>query len=94
MGVDSSMRRPTWLTILSMIRRQVLIVAEGDVGQLEQAPAFDVDLLAAVHQDVGDGRVLQQRLERTQAEHFVQHFVADLLLFDANSAASARRRSA
>jgi hypothetical protein len=74
MGVDWSTRRPTWETILSMI------VAERHVGQLEQTLALDVNLFVRVDQNVGDRGVLQQRFERSQAEHFVQHFIADLLL--------------
>ena len=34
--------------------------------------ALDVDVVEAVDHDVADGRVLQQRLERPQAEHLVQ----------------------
>ena len=51
-------------------------------GQFEQALALDVDLLVAVDQNVGDGRVLQQRLERAQAEDLVQNLFGDLLLFE------------
>ena len=62
--------------------QQVPVVAERDTGQFEQAFALDVDLLVAVDQDVGDGRVLQQRLERAEAEDFVQNLVGDLLLLE------------
>ena len=80
-GLDSSTRRPTWETILSMMRNRCAVVVEAHVGQLQQSLALHVDLLVAVHQDVGDGRVLQQRFERSQAEDFVQHLMADALLF-------------
>ena len=56
MGVDSSMRRPTWRTILSMMRSRCWSSRKRDVGQLEQALPLDVDLLVGVHQNVGDGR--------------------------------------
>ena len=52
-------------------------------GQLELAAALDVDLLVAVDQNVGDGRVLQQRLERPQPEDLVEHFGDDLVALDA-----------
>ena len=52
---------------------------ETDRGQFEQTPALHVHLLVPVNENVGDGRVLQQRLERTQAENLVQDLLADLL---------------
>jgi hypothetical protein len=55
---------------------QVAVVFEGDAGQLELALALDVDLVVAVDEDVGDGRLLQQRLERPQAENLVEHLAA------------------
>ncbi len=82
MGLDSSTRRPTWRHDLVDDAQQVLSVAEGDGGQFEQALALDVDLLVGVDQNVGDAGILQQRLERPEAEDFVQDFVADLLLFE------------
>ena len=63
-----------------MIRSRCAFVVEADVGQLQQSLALHVDLMVAVDQNVGDGRVLQQRLERTQAEDLVQHLMADMLL--------------
>ena len=58
------------------------VIAETDVGQLEQPSPLDVHLLVGVHQNVGYRRVLQQRLQRPQSEHFVQDFVADLLFLE------------
>ena len=84
MGVDSSTRRPTCETILSMMRSRCWSSRKRHAGQFEQTLALDVDLLVGVDQNVGDGGILQQRLERPQAKDFVQHFIADLLLFDAS----------
>ena len=42
MGVDSSMRRPTWLTNLVDDPQQVLVVAEGDVGEAPADPVFSM----------------------------------------------------
>ena len=47
----------------------MLVVAEPHVGQLELAAALDIDLLRPVDHDVGDGLVLEQRLERPEPEH-------------------------
>jgi hypothetical protein len=55
--------------------QQVRVVLESHGGQRKLAGAFDVDLIEAVHENVGDGRFLEQRLEWTQAEHFVEHFL-------------------
>ena len=35
---------------------------------------FNVDILVRVHQNIGDGGIFQQRLQRSQAEDFVQDF--------------------
>src|SRR6185437_15197363 len=48
------------------------VVAEDHIGELELAAAFDIDLLGAVHHDVGDGVVGQKRLERPQPQHVVE----------------------
>ena len=47
--------------------QQVLLVLEAHRRRLEHAVALDVDALVAVDQDVVDGRVLQQRLDRPEA---------------------------
>ena len=56
------------------------VVVKTHVGQLQYSPALHVHLPVSVHQDVADTGIGQQRLERSQAEDFVQHFVRDLLL--------------
>ena len=61
----------------------VLIVAETDVGELELALPLDIDLGEAVHHDVGDRFVAQQRLERSQANHVVDDRRAEQFLLAA-----------
>ena len=58
---------------------QVLVVAEDDVGLLDAAFALDEHLRRAVHQDVGDRRILQQHFEGAEPEHLVQHVLHDVL---------------
>jgi hypothetical protein len=58
---------------------QVLVVLEGQAGQFEFAGALDVNPVVAVDQNVGDGVVLEQRLERTKAEDFVEDFAGQAL---------------
>ena len=60
--------------------QQLLVVAEADAGLLDLAVDFDVDLLGAVHHDVGDVVARQQRLKRTVAEHVVADVLEQLLL--------------
>ena len=45
------------------------------VGLFHLAAAFDVDVLRPVDQNIADRRVLEQQLERAQAERFVEHLV-------------------
>ena len=59
--------------------QQMLFVLEPHRARLERAVALDEHLVVAVDQDVGDRGVLEQRLERPEAEQFVEH-VADQLL--------------
>ena len=47
------------------------VVVEDDVGQLELAAALDIHLPITVDEDVGDRGIGEQRLERTQSQHFV-----------------------
>ena len=79
-GCDSSMRRPTCVTMRVAMFMHVRVVAELDVGQLELAAALDIDLLGAVDHDVGDGLVGEQRLERTEAQHVVEQQLDQLAL--------------
>ena len=54
--------------------QQMLLVLEAHAGRLEHAAALDIDAFVAVDQDVVDGRVLEQRLERAKAGHLVENF--------------------
>ncbi len=54
---------------------QVVVVLEHDVGFFQHAAALDVHHLGGVDQNVADGRVLQQRLQRAQPEDLVHHLV-------------------
>ena len=52
---------------------QVLVVLERRRHRFELAAALDEHLLVGVDQDVADRLVAQQRLERAEAEHLVEH---------------------
>ena len=54
-----------------MTRTMWSCVAEADVGALEPAEPLDVHLVGAVDEDVADGRVGQQRRQRTHADRLV-----------------------
>ena len=58
---------------------QVRLILEADVGFDQLAGALDVDVVEAVHHDVADGGVFEQRLQRAQAEDFVEHFFDEAL---------------
>ena len=58
--------------------QQVRIVLEADRRLGELAVALDEYLVMPVHEDIGDGRFLEQRLERPQTQDFVQNFFDDL----------------
>ena len=58
---------------------QVVVVAEDDGGLLHLPAPLDVDVLRPVDEDVADRRVLQQHLQRSQAERLVEHFADELL---------------
>ena len=47
---------------------------------LESPAPLDVDAVEPVDQDVADGRVLQQRLQRAQAERLIHDLVHELFL--------------
>ena len=49
----------------------MFFIAEADVSFLKLTEAFDVDLIEAIDQDVGHGRVRHQNRQRTGAECFV-----------------------
>ena len=50
------------------------LVLEAHAGRLEHAVPLDIDAFVAVDQNVVDGRVLEQRLERAEAGHLVENF--------------------
>ena len=61
------------------------LVLEAHAARLEHAGALDVDAFVAVDQDVVDGRVLEQRLERAEPGHLVENLgdeVVELLLVE------------
>ena len=65
--------------------QQVRLVLEAHAAGLEHAAALDIDAFVAVDQDVGDGRVLEQRLERAEPGHLVEDLgdeVVELLLVE------------
>ena len=57
--------------------QQMAIVAKDRICFAEQAAAFDEDLVFAVHQDVGDGRITEQRFQRTKAEDLVEQIAPE-----------------
>ena len=52
--------------------QQMPLVLEPDVRWLEDAVALDEHLRISVDQDIGDRRVLQERLDRPQAQQLVE----------------------
>ena len=56
------------------------LVLEDHRRQLQSAAALDEDLPVGVDQDVVDRGILQQRLERAEADHLVDDVVGDLHL--------------
>ena len=58
------------------------IILEFNVRAFEFAAPLDVDHARSGDQDIGNGFVAQQRLQRTQAKHFVQDFFDETVLFD------------
>ena len=77
-GDDSSMRRPTCETILSMIRSRCASSRKPRRRALELAGALDVDPVVRVDHDLRDGVVAQERLERAVAEDVVGDLADEL----------------
>ena len=77
-GDASSTRRPIREMILSMIRRRCWSSTNAALGLDDLAAALDVDVARAVHHDLGDGVVAQERLERPVAEDVVGDLARDL----------------
>ena len=80
-GEDSSMRRPTRETMRSMTRRRCSSELNRDVRRGQLAAAFDVDLVRSVDHDFGDGRLVQEPLERSVPQHVVHDFLNEPLPF-------------
>ena len=55
------------------------LVLEADVGFHHAAGALDVDVVEAVDHDVADGGILEQRLQRAEAEDLVEDLLDELL---------------
>ncbi len=79
-GLVSSTRRPTSADDAVDDLPQMLVVAEANIRVFQAAAALDINLVEAVDQNIGDGRVLQQRLQRTEAEGLVHHLVHEAFL--------------
>ena len=69
------MRRPTRAAIRWMIRTRWSASRKRTLVCLQPAEALDVDLVGAVDQDVGHGRIGHQRRQRADAESFFQQIV-------------------
>src|SRR5271163_1687489 len=61
-------------------QHQVLIVLELDVGRVQLAALFDVHLVVAVDQDIGDLIVPQQRLQRSETQQLVLDLFDQVIL--------------
>src|ERR1700675_4962798 len=57
----------------------MLIVLKRQAGDFELAGAFDVYAIKAVDENVGNGGIFEERLERAQAEDFVENLARQLL---------------
>ncbi|MGC2541486.1 MAG: hypothetical protein WA372_09800 [Candidatus Sulfotelmatobacter sp.] len=57
----------------------MLVIFERQAGQFEFASALDVHPVITVDQNVGDGVVLEQRLERAEAEDLIKDFAGKAL---------------
>src|SRR5439155_18251765 len=61
------------------------VVAEGVIRQLNDACAFEVDLVEGVDHDLGDRHITKQRLERSETEHFVGELRRQMEPFPTNT---------
>jgi len=59
----------------------VFVVFESNIGGFKFAAAFDVDGSVRINQDVGDGWITEQRLQRPQPEEFVLNIVYEPVAF-------------
>src|SRR6266704_2222735 len=62
---------------------KVRCILENDAGKFEHSAPLDVNLAVGVYQNVGNGRILKERLEGPESKDFVQHLAADSLFFRA-----------
>ena len=76
-GLDSSTRRPTRATILSMVRRRCASSVKVPSTWIDPPGALDVDRVEAVDHDLGDVGVAQVGLERSVAEDVVGDLLGD-----------------
>ncbi len=51
------------------------LVFKSNVGFNQTPAALYIDVVEAVDQNVGDGIVFEQRLQRAQSKHFVLNFL-------------------
>ena len=79
-GLDSSTRRPTWLTMRWQMFMSCGVVGKAHARLLHLAGHLDVGRAGAVDHDVGDVVARQQRLERAVAQHVVADVLEQLLL--------------
>ena len=81
MGEDSSTRRPIAETMRSMMLIRWASSRNCTEVSFENAAALDVDVLVGVDQNIGNGGIGEQRLERAETENFVENFLRKALAF-------------
>ena len=79
-GLASSTRRPTWLTMRWQMLRSWQLSRKRTSVSCDLALHLDEDAVGAVDHDVGDVVAREQRLERAVAEHVVADVLEQLLL--------------
>ena len=73
-GHLASIRRPSGLTICSNHFADVIVIAKTNVGFRHDALALGVNEVWSVDHDFGDGRIIEQRLNRTKMRRFTHQF--------------------
>ena len=53
----------------------MFVVPEACLEQFQLPGPFDVDLFAGIHQNVGDGRILQEGFQGPESQHLVLDFL-------------------
>ncbi len=79
-GLLSSMRRPIWAAMRCAMPARCVASRKRTSDRVSLPLLLDEDAEGAVHHDVGDRLILQQRRERTEAEHVVDQFRRHLAL--------------